>query len=238
MDLADEKQNLTNFSIDWRNYWCFMQNITLFEMALLSLGYNPEFADLNSTESNFFQINWHGKYLYYLDWIEDPNGIKTRDININKRISLIFDNARIGQYFDKEAFELYGKITIYQKFNLPLFSKWANDNNLTIPDELKKLSQKNNNTQTRSKPSNEILNNDFTKSKQSAQENTLLNILRSAGHDPLKLPPRPSGTKWIKSEIKKIALTKHPKVFTNSSFDKTWERLRQFNLIKEVSPSK
>jgi hypothetical protein len=61
--------------------------------------------------------------------------------------------------------------------------------------------------------------------KQRAQENEILKLLKTQGYDPLKLEARQPGKPGPKAEIRTLALHS-PKLFTQSSFDKAWERLR------------
>jgi len=52
--------------------------------------------------------------------------------------------------------------------------------------------------------------------------------------DPLNLPPRILGKRWIRAEVKdKLKIPN--KLFTESNFEKTWECLRKLKLIKEAS---
>jgi len=61
--------------------------------------------------------------------------------------------------------------------------------------------------------------------KQRAQEVRILELLRDNGYDPLKLAQRKPGKPGPKAEIRTLVLTL-PALFTQSSFEKAWERLR------------
>ncbi len=61
--------------------------------------------------------------------------------------------------------------------------------------------------------------------KQRAQESRILELLRAQGYDPLKLSQRTPGKSGPKTEIRTLALTERA-LFSKSSFDKAWERLR------------
>ena len=61
--------------------------------------------------------------------------------------------------------------------------------------------------------------------KQRAQESRILELLKDQGYDPLKLSQRRPGKPGPKAELRTLALNE-PALFTNSSFDKAWERLR------------
>ena len=61
--------------------------------------------------------------------------------------------------------------------------------------------------------------------KQRAQESRILELLTAQSYDPLKLSKRSPGKPGPKAEIRTLALTE-PALFTTSSFDKAWERLR------------
>lgn len=61
--------------------------------------------------------------------------------------------------------------------------------------------------------------------KQRAQEVRILELLTAKGYDPLKLSRRAQGKPGPKAEIRTLALTERA-MFSKSSFDKAWERLR------------
>ena len=61
--------------------------------------------------------------------------------------------------------------------------------------------------------------------KQRTQERRILELLTAQGYDPLKLSKRAAGKPGPKAEIRTLALSQ-PALFTASSFDKAWERLR------------
>jgi hypothetical protein len=69
--------------------------------------------------------------------------------------------------------------------------------------------------------------------KQRAQEETILKLLRGNNYDPLKLPISSKGMPGVKAEIKAIAQKLHPKLFSDSSFVKAWQRLREGAEIKD-----
>jgi hypothetical protein len=64
--------------------------------------------------------------------------------------------------------------------------------------------------------------------RQRYQEDEILREIRNLGHDPKALPNREAGKPWIKSEVR----AKFPQ-FTDSVFDKAWERLRRAGDIGE-----
>ena len=66
--------------------------------------------------------------------------------------------------------------------------------------------------------------------KQRAQESRILELLTAQGYDPLKLSGRMPGKPGPKAEIRTLALTE-PALFTHSSFDKAWERLRNDSAV-------
>ncbi len=61
--------------------------------------------------------------------------------------------------------------------------------------------------------------------KQRSQEARILELLKAQSYDPINLAQRVPGKPGPKAEIRTLALTE-PKLFTKSSFDKAWERLR------------
>lgn len=71
--------------------------------------------------------------------------------------------------------------------------------------------------------------------KSVAQELSILDAIRDAGHEPQRLPKREAGKPGVKSEIRGRLVGKHrdfPKAGTQ--FDKAWERLRAQGDIKEI----
>lgn len=61
----------------------------------------------------------------------------------------------------------------------------------------------------------------------------ILRIIRDElGLDPLQLPRIVQGRPWVKSKVKK-ALKLPNKLFTDNSFDDTWEELRKLKEIQE-----
>ena len=235
MNLVNNTNDKEKFKIDWSGYWNHKPQASLFDLALLSLGYNPEYAELVSTNKKSNEIEWDAHYLYYLDWFADSKKIEIRDKEVIKRMSLIFDNAVIGCYHEEEVLNRYGMIGPFSQFHIPLFAKWATENDLKIPQELAKLGIK------RMRNKNLGLNiskKEEDKSKLSRgnyQEEKLLEIIKNAGFEPQKLPPIAKGKRWIKADLIKKALDFYPMFFTESSFNKTWERLRSNGLIKEAS---
>lgn len=65
-----------------------------------------------------------------------------------------------------------------------------------------------------------------------AQEAEVLRVLRELGYEPTRLPPRPAGKAWVKSEAwSKIGVCQ---LFASEGvFDKAWERLRGSGLVAE-----
>jgi hypothetical protein len=68
--------------------------------------------------------------------------------------------------------------------------------------------------------------------KQRAQEHNILALLRNRHYDPLHLPARGRGARGTKAEIRAAALLLKPSIFTISSFDKAWQRLRSESQIE------
>ena len=71
-------------------------------------------------------------------------------------------------------------------------------------------------------------------SKMRAQEVRIIELLKAQGHDPLFLPARKKEGPGVKAFIKVIAL-REPALFSDSSFNKAWDRLSG---RKEIAGSK
>jgi|TARA_B110000971_G_scaffold154701_1_gene158118 hypothetical protein len=70
--------------------------------------------------------------------------------------------------------------------------------------------------------------------KMRAQEVRIIELLKAQGHDPLFLPARKKEGPGVKAFIKVIAL-REPALFSDSSFNKAWDRLSG---RKEIAVSK
>jgi hypothetical protein len=64
------------------------------------------------------------------------------------------------------------------------------------------------------------------------QENRILEIIRDEGFIPNALPIKVAGLPWVKADVCKKALVE-TKLFSTSSFNKAWERLRSSGQIVE-----
>ena len=67
------------------------------------------------------------------------------------------------------------------------------------------------------------------------QDQAILDMLKQLDYDPKALPPRQPGYPWVKAEVKTAALPNRKDLFTDSSFGKTWERLRRNGEIIDQS---
>lgn len=72
------------------------------------------------------------------------------------------------------------------------------------------------------------------KRKTDRQDQAVIEILIDFGYDPKALPPRQPGLPWVKSDVRKAALNRR-NLFTENSFDNTWERLRANGEILELT---
>lgn len=71
------------------------------------------------------------------------------------------------------------------------------------------------------------------RSKQRAQEQRIRELISEAGHCADNLPARTKGVTGVKAKIKELAL-RNRALFTDRSFDKAWQRLRDLGELKEV----
>lgn len=62
-------------------------------------------------------------------------------------------------------------------------------------------------------------------SRRQAQETRILEFLADMNHDPFNLPARKPGARGVKANVREMAL-REPRLFTGSSFEKAWQRLR------------
>jgi hypothetical protein len=66
------------------------------------------------------------------------------------------------------------------------------------------------------------------------QEAVILAEIRKLGFDPSEIPRPARGYPGVKSDVRQIVLTGHLRLFTPSSFEKAWDRLRRAGQIKDA----
>lgn len=68
-----------------------------------------------------------------------------------------------------------------------------------------------------------------------AQERLVVEAIRSLGLDPMALPQRKTGKRWVKSEVRaKVGAGPSNEFGAPTAFDATWDRLRADGEIKEI----
>jgi len=75
------------------------------------------------------------------------------------------------------------------------------------------------------------------KARWRAQDETILQTIKSLGKDPLALPPFEPGQKWIKADVWDSVSSMGEVFVSRNAFGKAWDRLRQAGEIKEVEVS-
>lgn len=70
--------------------------------------------------------------------------------------------------------------------------------------------------------------------RSTAQEAAILQILAQLGIDPQSVPRGRGGKSGGKSAVRELA-SEMPGIFTDSSFEKTWERLRRTGALKDAA---
>lgn len=71
-------------------------------------------------------------------------------------------------------------------------------------------------------------------SRPALRKNMIIKEIEKMGIDPLNLPKQQNGKAGIKSEVKKNILGSSAKLFTDSTFNVSWQDLRNDGLLKEI----
>lgn len=82
----------------------------------------------------------------------------------------------------------------------------------------------------------ELRGNTF-KPKMQEQEDRILQWLKDHDHDPLSLPPNPSGKPGVKAQARMALSKERDKFISVGAFDDAWKRLRKDGRIREESDS-
>jgi hypothetical protein len=206
--------------IDW-DYWLKRKSLFEIEVALLTLGLDPE----------NHQIDYLGDH-----YLVDMNALKSMQKDYIRRMTFIQENrftpyeymANDGEsgnfYFDTE-----GRVRVKR------FLLWLKNEDMgwTLPKELQAYIEKlNNNPKALEVKANSpevikgenILNR--VQSKQEQQDTAILSRIKLLGHDPLSLPKEKSGKRTIKADIRNYFLG-NSQMFTYHAFDNAWKRLKE-----------
>ncbi|MBT8562021.1 hypothetical protein G6717_05495 [Polynucleobacter paneuropaeus] len=206
--------------IDWE-YWLKRKSLFEIEVALLTLGIDPE----------NHQIDYLGDH-----YLVDMNALKSMQKDYIRRMTFIQENrftpyeymANDGEsgnfYFDTE-----GRVRVKR------FLLWLKNEDMgwTLPKELQAYIEKlNNNPKALEVKANSpevikgenILNR--VQSKQEQQDTAILSRIKLLGHDPLSLPKEKSGKRTIKADIRNYFLG-NSQMFTYHAFDNAWKRLKE-----------
>jgi len=210
--------------IDW-NYWLKRKSLFEIEVALLTLGIDPEKHPIGYLGSH---------YLVYQD------ELKGMQKDYIRRMTFIQENrftpyeymANDGEsgnfYFDAES-----------RVRVKRFLLWLKNEDMgwELPPELQAYIEKlNNNPKTLEVKANSpevIKSANRIQSKQEQQDKAILNQIEVLGHDPLALPKEKSGSRSIKADIRDYFLG-NSKIFTYDAFDNAWKRLKAEGKIKST----
>lgn len=113
------------YDIDWE-YWGFIEYELTWKVSLLSIGINPEKAQLIATPSGP-KIYFDDKYHEFLTNREIPKMLAIDD-KVNKRLTIL-ERAKNSNKFAMNS----------DCVNIKKFIKWANKNKLEIPSDLQNL---------------------------------------------------------------------------------------------------
>ena len=206
--------------IDW-DYWLKRKSLFEIEIALLTLGLDPE----------NHQIDYLGDH----DLV-DISALKSMQKDYIRRMTFIKDyrftpyeymvnDGEWGDYFSANN----GKVLVKR------FLLWLKNEDMgwKLPPELHAYIEKlNNNPKALEVKANSpevikgenILNR--VQSKQEQQDTAILSRIKLLGHDPLSLPKEKSGKRTIKADIRNYFLG-NSQMFTYHAFDNAWKRLKE-----------
>jgi len=208
--------------IDW-NYWLKRKSLFEIEVALLTLGIDPEKHPIDYLGSH---------YLVYQD------ELKGMQKDYIRRMTFIQENrftpyeymANDGEsgnfYFDTES-----------RVRVKRFLLWLKNEDMgwELPPELQAYIEKlNNNPKTLEVKANSpevIKSANRIQSKQEQQDTAILDKIKLLGHDPLSLPKEKSGKRTIKADIRDYFLG-NSQIFTYDAFENAWKRLKHEGKIK------
>ena len=208
--------------IDW-NYWLKRKSLFEIEVALLTLGIDPEKHPIDYLGSH---------YLVYQD------ELKGMQKDYIRRMTFIQENrftpyeymANDGEsgnfYFDTES-----------RVRVKRFLLWLRNEDMgwELPPELQAYIEKlNNNPKTLEVKANSpevIKSANRIQSKQEQQDTAILDKIKLLGHDPLSLPKEKSGKRTIKADIRDYFLG-NSQIFTYDAFENAWKRLKHEGKIK------
>jgi hypothetical protein len=154
---------------------------------------------------------------------------------VNGHPNILFDRSNLPSIEDQKAF--VKRLLIVEnnynsadygaglgKVNLRKFIEWMTSKNQVMPNEMCSIST----TYSIAVKSNKHY------SRYQIQSSEILRIIAEMGLNPLSLEKKKRGSLTVKSTIKENAL-KNTKIFTDSSFEHTWQKLLDYGDIKWVS---
>lgn len=163
--------------------------------------------------------------LQRLDYLEEQHVAPYRKIGqeLRVRLDIGIRSIRAGELvFDSYCFDPVWA----SQFRPRRFLKWASKNGWEIPAELASLQE----SHASEDAGDDIGSADDAPVERASRktESRLLviqGVISGLGYDPLKIPK--GGKQKIKS-----ACCKHPKLFTDATFDMTWKVARKAELVK------
>jgi hypothetical protein len=214
-------------AIDW-DYWLERKSLLETEMALLTLGFDPD----------NHQIDYLGGH-----YLVDKSALKSMQKDYLRRMTFIqeyrftpyeymTDDGEWGNYFSEKN----GSVLVKR------FLLWLKNEDMgwSLPKELQAyIEQLNNNPKalivTVNSP--EVIEGENipnrVQSKQEQQDTAILSRIKLLGHDPLSLPKEKSGKRTIKADIRDYFLG-NSQMFTYHAFDNAWKRLKAEGKINMV----
>lgn len=211
--------------IDW-DYWLKRKSLLEIEVALLTLGFDPE----------NHQIDYLGDH-----YLVDVSALKSMQKDYIRRMIFIKEN-RFTPYEYMAVDDEWGDYfsANNDKVLVKRFLLWLKNEDMgwKLPPELQAYIEKfNNNPKALEVAVNtpEVIEDENipnrVQSKQEQQDKAILSRIELLGYAPLALPKEKSGRRTIKADIRDYFLD-NSKIFTYHAFDNTWKRLKDEGKIK------
>jgi hypothetical protein len=235
--------------INWDNKWSLMETVTYYQATMLSLDTPPEMAHFVPLSANEVLIQFNPNHQFK----------KITEEQAIDRYWVIKNNAPTNKFFfthEELLFQIFSiwanitKLTIPEKLkeigkkaelkfnkereNHPL-KRWIlslKESNQTSSDYRSTFAD----IESTTPKTIEVLQNSKLRENQIRvieRDKRLLEIIKELGYDPLNLPKVTHNKPWVRAKAKEVAL-KETKLFTKSTFDKSWDKHRKEGEIKEL----
>jgi hypothetical protein len=207
------------------SHWDFTDVFTAKEAAALIRGLDPNGSDIPETDPVLSRIR--AAYHKALEW-HRVHFSSSLDLDEREELDSMYLQcmamSTTGIVYEAWMQKDLGSQLHFQKFSRAELARW-----LAADGKASKYSF---HASTPNAESDQSTACNRVPPKGQRQEERIIELLRTKGYDPSQLPKRPrqgygSG---VKAEMKSLAL-REPQLFTESTFNKAWDRLRKNGCI-------